>query len=143
MDFYNKYDLIEGLPGGSSRSFRARQIRSGRDVTVHLLVGGRTPENEKLLARLREMPAQSFSKLLEVGDNEGTLFVVTAAPPYLGLNEWLEEQEKAAGNVNRPASDSVWSAPVAAPPSPAPPPPPQAPPAAAAAEHVPTAFHCQ
>src|SRR6185369_3491417 len=94
MDFYQKYELIDPLPGEGTRSFRARQIATGREVTVHLLVGGRTPENERLLARLRGIPAQSFSKLVEVGDNEGTPYVATAAPPYQNLADWLADQER-------------------------------------------------
>src|ERR1035437_8253264 len=94
MDFYQKYELIDPHPGEGTKSFRARQVSIGREVTVHLLVGGRSAENEQLLARLRAMPSQSFSKLIEVGDNDGTPFVVTVAPPHEHLAEWIEGQEK-------------------------------------------------
>ncbi len=53
MDFYRKYELIDPLAGEGTRSFRAKQINTGREVNVHLLVGGDTPGNEALLARLR------------------------------------------------------------------------------------------
>ena len=56
MEFYQKYELIEPLPGEGTRVFRARQAATGREVAVHLLVGGYTPENEALLARLRAIP---------------------------------------------------------------------------------------
>ena len=46
MDFYQKYELIEPLAGAGTRSFRARQKATGRDVAVHLLTGGATAENE-------------------------------------------------------------------------------------------------
>ncbi len=72
MDFYQKYELIDPLPGEGTRSFRARQIATGREVAVHLLVGGKTPENEAMLTRLRALPEGSLRKLIEVGDNEGT-----------------------------------------------------------------------
>ena len=114
MDFYSRYELIEPVPGTGTKSFRARQVSTARDVTVHLLVGGRTPENEQLLARLRGMPAQSFSKLIEVGDNEGTPFVVTVAPPYLHLADWLGEQEIAAAQgVQRPTAGGARRTPTA------------------------------
>ena len=71
MDFTQKYDLIELLPGEGVQSYRARQTNTGRDVTVHLLVGGKTPENEAFLARLRAMQPQSMAKLIEVGEHEG------------------------------------------------------------------------
>ena len=94
MDFYQKYELIEPLAGEGTRSFRAKQTTTGREVNVHLLVGGKTPANEALLARLRALPPQSMSKLIEVGDNEGTTFVVTMAPPFQHLSEWLDDQER-------------------------------------------------
>ena len=140
MDFYQKYELIDPLPGEGTRSFRARQAATGKEVVVHLLVGGRTPENEKLLGRLRGIPALSFSKLVEIGDNEGTPFVVTAAPPYLHLAEWLADQERSAlADSQKLAHAGTWRVPVAPPgvggtqqmgSAPAPPsPPPAAPPA--------------
>ena len=124
MDFYQKYELIDPLPGEGTKSFRARQIASGRDVAVHLLTGGKTSENEALLGRLRKLPAESLRKLLEVGDNEGVTFVVTKAPPYQHLGDWLSDQERTAG-----ASDAAkfthagaWKIPAMGVP---PPPPPQ------------------
>src|ERR1017187_6497985 len=121
MDFYKRYELIDPLPGPGTKSFRARQASTAREVTVHLLVGGRTPENEQLLARLRAMPAQSFSKLIEVGDNDGTPYVVTMAPPYQHLSDWLSDQEKVAQNVPRVTHAGAWRAPASPPESKAPP----------------------
>jgi hypothetical protein len=59
-------------------------------VTVHLLVGGKTPENEGFLVRLRAMQPQSMAKLIEVGEYQGAMFVVTVAPPQSALwaNGW-------------------------------------------------------
>src|ERR1022692_4813520 len=121
MDLYKRYELIDPLPGPGTKSFRARQVSTAREVTVHLLVGGRTPENEQLLARLRAMPAQSFSKLIEVGDNDGTPYVVTMAPPYQHLSDWLSDQEKVAQNVPRVTHAGAWRAPASPPESKAPP----------------------
>ncbi|HLK62649.1 MAG TPA: hypothetical protein VKU19_04360 [Bryobacteraceae bacterium] len=116
MDFYKRYELIEPLAGPGTKSFRAKQASTQRDVTVHLLIGGRTPENEQLLARLRAMPAQSFSKLIEVGDNDGTPYVVTVAPPYQHLAEWLTDQETAAAqSAQRFTHAGAFRAPVAPP----------------------------
>src|SRR5215469_911437 len=96
MDFYQKYELIDALPGEGTRSFRARQKATGREVSVHLLFGGKTPQNDALMARLRGMPPQSLGKLIEVGENEGTTYVVTQAPPFQHLGEWLADQERSA-----------------------------------------------
>src|SRR6266487_3807296 len=96
MSFFQKYELIEPVPGEGPKSFRARQLATGRDVVVHLMVGGRTPQNDALLARLRALPKHSFSKLLEVGNNDGTPFVVIDAPPVQNLSDWLVSQERSA-----------------------------------------------
>src|SRR5580700_4712596 len=132
MDFYQKYELIDPLSGEGTRSFRARQIATGREVTVHLLVGGRTPENEALLTRLRGLPQGSLRKLIEVGDNDGTTFVATEAPPFLHLAEWLVEQERASAvDALQYTRAGTWKIPVAPAPPQAPPPiaTPAAPPA--------------
>src|SRR6185437_2465749 len=113
MDFYKKYELIDALPGEGTRSFRARQASNGREVSVHLLVGGRTPQNDALMARLRAMPPQSLAKLIEVGDNEGVTFVVTQAPPFQHLDEWLASEEYAAAPAARPdpSHGGAWQIP--------------------------------
>jgi hypothetical protein len=134
MEFYSKYELIDPLPGEGTRSFRARQVRTGREVTVHLLPGGGNPESEALLARLRALPPRSMSKLIEVGDNEGTTYVATDAPPFLHLAEWLGEQERAAReDASRYTRAGSWKIPVqppaSAPAPPAPVPAPVVPPA--------------
>src|ERR1035437_9382745 len=87
MDFPQKYQLIELLPGEGVQSYRARQTNTGRDVTVHLLVGGKTPGNEALLVRLRGMQPQPMAKLIEGGASQGGAFVVTRGAP---------EQDRAA-----------------------------------------------
>ena len=108
MDFSQKYDLIELLPGDGVRSYRARQTNTGREVTVHLLVGGKTPENEAFLARLRAMQPQSMAKLIEVGEHQDGTFVVTVAPPYQRLDEWLAEQDHAAAVAKEFGKAGVW-----------------------------------
>src|ERR1035438_4048857 len=97
MDLDTKYELIEPLPGEGTGSFCAKQITTGRDVTVHILVGGPTAENDALLARVRALSSQSVSGIVEVvGDNKGTPYVVTAAPPFQHLPEWLADHERTA-----------------------------------------------
>ena len=124
MEFSKKYQLLELLPGQGVQSYRARQTNTGRDVTVHLLVGGKTPENEGFLVRLRAMQPHSMAKLIEVGEYQGATFVVTVAPPYQRLDEWLAEQDRAdaaakefgkAGFWKRPEVGSLAPPPVKAP----------------------------
>jgi hypothetical protein len=117
MDFYQKYELIDPLPGEGTKSFSARQTATGRAVTVHLLVGGQTPENEKLLVRLRALSPDAMPKVIEVGDNDGTQYVVTIAPPYLHLNDWLSGEERAASaaDAQKFTRAGVWKVPAARP----------------------------
>src|ERR1035437_6717121 len=111
MDFSQKYHLIELLPGEGVQSYRARQSNTGRDVTVHLLAGGTTPENEAFLVRLRAMQPPSMAKLMEVGNHQGATFVVTMAPPYQRLDEWLAEQDRAAAAAKEFGKAGIWKSP--------------------------------
>src|SRR5450759_3939102 len=125
MDLSQKYHLIELLPGEGVQSYRARQTNTGREVTVHLLVGGKTPENEATLVRLRAMQPQSMTKLIEVGEQQGTTFVVTVAPPFQRLDAWLAEQDRVAAVAKEFGKATVWKRPAVGsllPPAPPPPP---------------------
>src|SRR5450759_1227090 len=113
MEFLQKYQLIELLPGEGVRSYRARQTNTGRDVTVHLLLGGKTPENEAFLLRLRGLQPQSMAQLIEVGEHQGATFVVTVAPPYQRLDEWLAEQDRAAAVAREFGKAGFWKRPEA------------------------------
>jgi hypothetical protein len=100
MNLEKKYQLLEPLPGEGARSFRARQTLTGREVSVHLLPGGHTPQNEELLARLRTLPLPALAKLLEVGEQDGIIYIVIEAPPQ-HLLDWLagNESNAPAGNA--------------------------------------------
>src|SRR5450631_3097394 len=111
MEFSAKYKLIELLPGVGVQSYRAQQVDARRDVVVHLLVGGKTPENEALLVRLRAMQPASLAKLIEVGEYQGSTFVVTVAPPFLRLDEWLAEQDREAAAVKEFGKAGFWKRP--------------------------------
>ncbi len=126
MDFSQKYHLIELLPGEGVQTYRARQTNTGRDVTVHVLVGGKNPENEAFLLRLRAMPPHSMAKLIEVGEYQGDTFVVTVAPPYQRLEEWLAEQDHLAAAEKEFGKAGFWKRPEPAGLAPPPPPPPPA-----------------
>jgi hypothetical protein len=93
MDLDKKYALIESIPGQGASSYRGRQIASGRDVTVHLLRGDQA-QNENLLSRIRTLPLGSLRQVVEVGEQEGTLYLVTTAPPHRHFSEWLPELER-------------------------------------------------
>ena len=114
MDLKQKYELIEPLPGEGPQSYRARQTSTAREVTVHVLTGGKTASNEAFLARLRALPPHSLARLVEVGEYQGNQFVVTMAPPFLHLSQWIEEQERQAAESERRFSRAgAWKAPTA------------------------------
>src|SRR5437764_15371096 len=121
MKFDEKYELLDAVPGVGGKSFQARQIPSRREVTVHLLTGGETPENQALLARLRKLPLEALAKVIEVGDRDGAKFVVTVAPPYLHLHDWLLEQERSVRSLHDQQFNraGAWKVPPAAPAPPA------------------------
>src|ERR1019366_6735827 len=131
MEFTQKYNLIELLAGDGVQSYRAVQMSTGRDVAVHLLVGGNTPANEALLVRLRAMQPQSMAKLIEVGEHQGNTYVVTVAPPYQHLEEWLAEQDRVAALAHQFDKAGFWKLPAAGSPAAPPTPVPGVPPVAA------------
>ena len=128
MEFTQKYNLIELLAGDGVQSYRAVQTNTGRDVAVHLLVGGKTPENEALLVRLRAMQPNSMAKLIEVGEQQGNTYVVTMAPPYQRLEEWLAEQDRVAALAHQFDKAGFWKRPEAVSPAAPPVPVPDMPP---------------
>ncbi len=95
MNFYPRYELMERLPGEGIWSFRARDIATGKPVTVHLLVDGSDPEYDTLLQRVRRLAALSSSLIVEIGKQGNAAMVVTAAPPFLALVAFLREIEAA------------------------------------------------
>jgi hypothetical protein len=92
MSLYQRYQLIEPLPGDGIWSFRARDAATGKPVTVHLLVGAFTPYYDRLLQTLRGLPPSASSAVVEIGNDRGTPFVVIAAPPFQNLVTWLQER---------------------------------------------------
>jgi len=113
MDFYRKYELLDALPGEGASSFRGLETATGRGVCVHLLPGGHSPENDALLARIRALPPESLMQLIEVGEFDGALFVVTDAPPYEHFLEWIREQDRATAERQKLSRGGAWKIPVA------------------------------
>ena len=83
MDFYQKYELSDLLKDEGVKVFNAREIATGRPVTVFLFVGEQARLHADLLEQLRASQRPDPADLLEVGDNQGTPFVATG--PLGGL----------------------------------------------------------
>jgi hypothetical protein len=85
MSFDERYQLLELAEDQGVKAFVAREISTGRKVTVFLFVGEQAQVQADLLLQLRAADREQFSELLEVGDNRGTPYVVTQ--PIGGLSE--------------------------------------------------------
>ena len=85
MSFDERYQLLELAEDQGVKTFVAREISTGRKVTVFLFVGEQAHVQADLLTQLRAADRAQFSELLDVGDNRGTPYVVTQ--PIGGLSE--------------------------------------------------------
>ena len=96
MDFQGRYQILEMLRDGEARTFKARQTSSGRVVLVHQLWAERTPPNQPDLASLvfgflRRATAEEMKSLVDMGEEESRVFVVTEdLPGCLDLRQWLQ-----------------------------------------------------
>ena len=72
-------------------SYRAQDLVTGREVTVHLLTGISVLEAEHLRGQLHRLDARDRVLILAEIDVEGTPGIVTEAlPGFTTLPAWLE-----------------------------------------------------
>jgi hypothetical protein len=96
VSFQGKYQILSALGDGETQSFRALQISSARPVLVHHLTASRTPSPQPDLASLifrflRTATAEESRHFLDMGEDEGRIYVVTAdVPECLDLRKWLQ-----------------------------------------------------
>ena len=98
MDLDSKYELGAVAANDSeSKTFRARETATGREVFVHILFGGKPRGGgESLLSVLSSRmtdpdPAKS-AQVLEISDYKGMPFAVTPVlPGFQGLRAWLDQ----------------------------------------------------
>ena len=102
MDFYQKYELLDLLKDEGVKVFNAREIATGRQITMFLFVGEQARLHADLLEQLRASQRPDRPDLLEVGDNQGTPFVATE--PLDGL---AGLKRKAAASPSPPAAPSA------------------------------------
>ena len=77
MDFYQKYELLDVLKDEGVQVFNARELATGRRITVFLFVGEQARLHAGLLEQLRASQRSGRPGLLEVGDNQGTPYAAT------------------------------------------------------------------
>ncbi len=96
MSFLDKYELGELISEGEARTSKARELSSGREVMVHELPTGadrtRGADLLRMIHRyLRSIPPKARNPILELGEHEGRMYLVTEAIPGLSsLRTWLE-----------------------------------------------------
>jgi hypothetical protein len=96
VSFREKYQVVGPLGEGECQPFRALQIPTGRPVLVHHLptqnASSDHPDLESLIfGLLRGASAAQRGRFLDMGDDEGHTYVVTAdVPECLDLRKWLE-----------------------------------------------------
>ena len=106
------------LRDGEARTFKARQTSSGRIVLLHQLWVERTPPNQPDLASLvfgflRRATAEEMKSLIDMGEEESRVFVVTEdLPGCEDLRQWLQSAPgrlptvgKASASKSAPSGD--------------------------------------
>ncbi len=119
MSFQGKYEILSTLSEGEAKSYRAKKIPSGRPVILHHLAANRATTLQPDLASLvfeflRTASKEASRNFLDMGDEEGRIFIVTAdVPECQDLRKWLQtgigepadknsEPESAAGAAPDP-----------------------------------------
>jgi hypothetical protein len=112
VSFQGKYQIQSALGGGEAPSFRAVQISTGQPVLIHHLAAGKTPPQQPDLAILifkflcRASDEQS-RKLLDMGEDEGRIYVVTPdVPECQDLRQWLLSVTDAQPAAAEPAKET-------------------------------------
>lgn len=114
MVFHEKYELLALRSGGQEITLPAKEISSGRDVLVHLLSGGDTPDVRELLAAIDKLPPEHRRTVLDQGDHDGIPYVVTEVlPQNLNLREWMAMAKASPAPPASPAKSGVWKVPAA------------------------------
>jgi hypothetical protein len=103
----DRFQLFDLRRDEGARTFEAREIATGRPVLVHLFGDCTAPLNRALLTKLDALPEHERRRIIERGEHEGGVYVVTdRLVEYAGLREWLEQ--KPADAPKSLESASAW-----------------------------------
>ena len=92
MSLETSYEVLEMLRDDGVQTFRAKEKSTGRGLELHLFLPFGRPENKLLFDRLKSLPLDSRRKLLDVGLDGSTPYVVTdPLPGSRGFKSWAEE----------------------------------------------------
>src|SRR5689334_24657735 len=97
MSFYSTYELMELVKDDGIKSFRAREIATGRDVLVHLFSNPDSLETQFSIQKIRNLTPEARALVIVEGQHEGTPYVVTSGlPGNVGFRDWLVSQRTAS-----------------------------------------------
>ncbi len=101
MSFYSKYEILALLRDDAAitgvKTFSARHLASGQTVGVHLLFENVPGQAAAVLDRVRGLGPEQVSQVIEVGNHEGTSYVVTAQSNWpRSFDEWMGKPPAAA-----------------------------------------------
>jgi hypothetical protein len=77
MSFDERYQLLELSGDEGVKTFIAREVSTGKKVTAFLFVAEQAHLQAELLGRLRVADRLQLPELIEIGDNQGTVYVIT------------------------------------------------------------------
>jgi hypothetical protein len=95
VNFYDRFELLGLHRDDGIKTFQAREVLTGRLVQVHLFVHPDAPESVALLKKLDLLPEEERLRIVDRGENQGTLYVVTdRLMDQPGFREWLVAKTK-------------------------------------------------
>lgn len=121
MSLEAKYKLLKPVIRGAAafdQLINGQEAATGRPVSIHILAGGSSPENQRLLREIDELPREYKIVFLEIGEQDGNPFIVTdalsGAPPF---RKWFASlQTKVGLPAKKDSTDllkhSAWQIPV-------------------------------
>jgi hypothetical protein len=102
----DRFQLFDLRRDEGARTFEAREIATGRPVLVHLFANRTSPLNRVLLSKVDALPEKERLRVLDSGDHEGGVYLVTdRLAEYAGLREWLSQKDPRPRN---PDSGTDW-----------------------------------
>jgi hypothetical protein len=100
LGLYDRFELLELRRDDGIQTFHAREIATARPVQVHLL-SRKTPENDALLSRLEHLPDAERRRIVDRGETEGVVYVVTdRLAGHPGFREWLMAKSDPAARIS-------------------------------------------
>jgi hypothetical protein len=94
VPFTDRFQLLDLKRDEGARSFEAREIATGRPVLAHIFENRTAPLTRILLAKIDTLPEAERARIIERGDHEAGVYIITdRLIEYAGLREWLTQKK--------------------------------------------------